>query len=70
MSTAGTAFSMVRLSGPRPHIGRRGAHLRHDLPALVLRADKPLPVQVDGDYLGLRDSVEVTSVPAALNVLV
>jgi diacylglycerol kinase family enzyme len=70
MSTAGVVFSMARLSGSHPHVGRRGAHLRHDLPALVLRADEPMPVQVDGDYLGLRDKVEITSVAAALNVLV
>jgi diacylglycerol kinase family enzyme len=70
MSTAGIVFSMARLSGSHPHIGRRGAHLRHDLPGLVLRADEPMPVQVDGDYLGLRDKLEITSLGAALNVLV
>ena len=52
MSTAGMLFSMARLSGDRPHIGRRGAFVAHDLDGLTVFADEPMPVQVDGDYLG------------------
>jgi len=70
MSTAGLLFSMVRLSGSRPRIGRRGAYVAADLDSFTLQADEPLPVQVDGDYLGKRDKLVVTSARGALNVLI
>jgi diacylglycerol kinase family enzyme len=70
MSTLGMLFSMARLSGNRPAIGRRGAYLEHDLSALTVFADEPLPVQVDGDYLGLREKLLFTSTPRAVNVLI
>lgn len=70
MSTAGLLFSMARLSGAHPRIGQRGAHLRQDLTGLTIRADEPLPVQVDGDYLGTRDKLTFTTAPAAVNVIV
>jgi len=41
----------------------------HDLPELTLRAQRPLPFQVDGDYLGERQKVHVVAVPQALRVL-
>ncbi len=70
MSTAGVLFSMARLSGSHPRIGRRGAHLRQDLGGLTIRADEPMPVQVDGEYLGALDKLTFTSTPAAVNVIV
>jgi diacylglycerol kinase family enzyme len=70
MSTAGMLFSMARRSGGRPRIGRRGAHLVQDLPGLTVRADEPLPVQVDGDYLGNRDKLIFTSAADALDVII
>jgi diacylglycerol kinase family enzyme len=69
MSTAGLLFSMVRLSGERPHIGRRGAFVAHDLDALTVLADEPLPVQVDGDYLGPREKLVFHSAIHAVDVL-
>ena len=42
--------------------------LRHDLSGLVLRA-RPMPFQVDGDWLGERESVQIWSVPSALTVI-
>jgi len=53
---------------PRPH-GKRVVAL-HDLPELVLRADLPLPFQLDGDDVGDRDIVRLRSVPHALQVVV
>lgn len=53
---------------PRPR-GRRVVSL-HDLPELVLRADLPLPFQLDGDDVGDREVVRLRSVPRALDVVV
>lgn len=70
MSAPGLLFSLVRMSGPNPHVGTRGAYVRYDLPELTLVADEPMPLQVDGDYLGLRDTVHLCAAPGALQVLV
>ncbi len=52
----------------------RGRHvvLHHDLPGFEIRSSDGTPraVQVDGDYLGVRDRVVFGSVPAALDVVV
>jgi diacylglycerol kinase family enzyme len=69
MSTAGMLFSMARLSGDRPRIGKRGAYLVHDLDRLTLVADEPLPFQVDGDALDFRDKVTIRSVPRAISMV-
>ncbi len=63
-----TAWTLGRLLARRPP---RGRHLRrwHDLPRFVVRAERPQPFQLDGDYLGERRRVEFASVPAALRVL-
>ncbi len=53
---------------PRPR-GRRVVSL-HDLPMLTLRADLPLPFQLDGEDLGDRECVQLRSVPQALEVVV
>lgn len=70
MGTAGILFSMVRLAGANPRVGRRGAHLRHDQAALTIRADEPMPVQIDGEYVGRRDKLELHSTPRAVSVVV
>ena len=44
--------------------------LLHDLPELTLRAEVPLPFQLDGDDLGDRERLVLRSVPAALQVIV
>jgi diacylglycerol kinase family enzyme len=51
--------------------GPHGKHvvLLHDLPGFTLTADGPTPFQLDGDELGDRTSVVLTSVPRALRVL-
>jgi len=70
MSTVGLMFSMVRLSGKRPRIGKRGAVVIHDLAGLTILADEAMPVQVDGDYLGTREKLEFHSAKNAISVLV
>jgi diacylglycerol kinase family enzyme len=50
----------------------RGRHILglHDLPEFTLRSDRPIAFQVDGDYLGQRESVTFRSVPKALRVVI
>jgi diacylglycerol kinase family enzyme len=70
MSAPGLLFSIARLSGAKPRIGKRGAHLVHDLAALTVRADEPLPVQVDGDHVEPREKLVFKSVPQAVRVVI
>ncbi len=41
----------------------------HDVPDLVLRADRPVAFQVDGEYMGEREYVRFRCLPDALRVL-
>ena len=70
MGTPGVAFSLLRLSGDRPRIGRRGAYVAHDLEQVTVIADEPLPFQVDGDALETRDKVTFRSAPQAIQIVV
>jgi diacylglycerol kinase family enzyme len=69
MGALGLLFSLARMAGKHPRVGGRGAHVCYDLPEVTLRADEPMPVQVDGDYLGLRDKVRFSSTTRALEVV-
>jgi diacylglycerol kinase family enzyme len=70
MSALGMLYSMVRLSGAKPRVGNRGAHVARDLETVTVRADEPMPVEVDGDYLEPREKLVFRSVPEALRVVV
>ncbi len=70
MSAPGVLFSMARLSGSRPRIGRRGAFVVEDLEAVTVIADEPIAFQVDGDALDVRSKVTFRAVPGALDVVV
>ena len=70
MSTTGLLYSMGRLARDEPRIGRRGAHVVHDLDTLTVLADEPMPVQVDGDYLGVQEKLVFRAAPHAIRVLV
>jgi diacylglycerol kinase family enzyme len=70
MSTPGMLWSLARLSGTRPRIGRRGAFVAHDEEHITVISDEPLPFQVDGDAVDLREKVSFRSVPAALQIVV
>lgn len=48
--------------------GRRALRL-HDLAEFTLAASRPTAFQVDGDYVGTRDSVRFVAVPDALRVI-
>jgi diacylglycerol kinase family enzyme len=41
----------------------------HDQPSLAIRADRPVAFQIDGEYVGERELVRLTSVPSALRVV-
>jgi diacylglycerol kinase family enzyme len=41
----------------------------HDQPSIMLRADHPVAFQIDGEYVGERELVGLTSVPHALRVI-
>lgn len=69
MGIPGVLWSMARLSGRTPHVGRRGAHVVHDLDAVTVVADEPLPFQVDGDALEPRQKVSFRSLPRAIRIV-
>jgi diacylglycerol kinase family enzyme len=54
----------------RSHVHWRTGRYDHDVRAVTLRADRPLPVQVDGDYIGEQETAEIRLVPKGLEVLV
>jgi diacylglycerol kinase family enzyme len=70
MGALGMLYSMARMSGSKPRIGSRGAHVGYGLGSVTVRADEPMPVEVDGDYLEPREKVVFRSVRAALRVIV
>jgi diacylglycerol kinase family enzyme len=70
MGTAGMLFSLARLSARNPRVGSRGARVVYDLDSLTLLADTPLPVQVDGEFLGRRGQLRLEAVRKALQVAV
>jgi diacylglycerol kinase family enzyme len=52
--------------------GPRGRHVveLHDAPEVTIKASRPMALQVDGDYLGLRDHLKFRSVPKAVRVVI
>ncbi len=58
---------MLSTKGGQLH-GRRIMTM-HDEPSLTLRADRPVAFQIDGEYVGERELVRLTSVPEALRVV-
>lgn len=54
----------------RSHPRWRNARYHHDIARARLEADSPMPVQVDGDYIGERSEVSISLVPSALDLLV
>ncbi len=64
VSTLSSLALMTTQRGPR---GRRVVAL-HDQNTFILRSSKPLPAQVDGDYIGEREAVTIDSVPNAIGV--
>jgi diacylglycerol kinase family enzyme len=54
----------------RSHPQWRNAVYHHDVTKGRLTADRPLPAQVDGDYIGERAEAEIHLVPSSLSLLV
>lgn len=52
------------------HLKWRNVVYRHDVDGIDVRADHPLPVQVDGDYIGDYDEVRIDLVRAGLDLLI
>ncbi|MFY1678734.1 MULTISPECIES: diacylglycerol/lipid kinase family protein [unclassified Streptomyces] len=72
LSTAAVARYGAQLLASSPSRGPRGRHAvsLHDLDEFTLHSKAPLPLQMDGDHLGLRTSVTFTGVRRALRVIV
>jgi diacylglycerol kinase family enzyme len=65
-STARTVQQILSRGGnPR---GKRVLGL-HDLDSFTLRADRPMAFQLDGDYLGERNTIAFSSAPKALRIV-
>jgi diacylglycerol kinase family enzyme len=72
LSAASVARYGTQLLTSSPERGPHGrhAHSLHDLDQFTLHSKAPLPLQMDGDHLGLRTSVTFTGVRRALRVIV
>jgi diacylglycerol kinase family enzyme len=63
-----TTRTVTQLLTKRDPQGKQVLRL-HDVAEFTLRAGRPQPFQLDGDYLGERDKVRFTAVAAALRVI-
>ena len=54
----------------RSHVRWRNGRYHHDVDGADLRASRPLPVQVDGDYIGDRSGITLGLQRSALDLLV
>lgn len=70
LRVASTVRTLAQMFSDHP-AGPRGRHVvrRHDLAALTVRGSVPVPLQVDGDYIGELDEVVFRNVPRALTVI-
>lgn len=64
-----TTRTVTQLLSRHPDPRGRQVLRLHDLEEFTLVAERPLGFQVDGDYLGQREKVRFTSIPAALRVI-
>jgi diacylglycerol kinase family enzyme len=67
LGTIRTLRQMLSGTGKPPH-GSAILTL-HDQADLTVRSERPVPVQVDGEYVGEEDAVRFRSVPGALRVI-
>jgi diacylglycerol kinase family enzyme len=67
VATVRALYQMLRQGGPPPH----GRHVMtvHDRPGFTLSAERPMALQVDGEYVGEAEQVRFRSVPAALRII-
>jgi diacylglycerol kinase family enzyme len=70
LGTAATLRALRHMLTDRAEPPRgRAVVTAHDLPTLVLRADRPVAFQLDGEYMGEVEEVSFRSVPGALRVV-
>jgi YegS/Rv2252/BmrU family lipid kinase len=61
--------SLLQALSSGQHVrGRHAVYLR-DQPRIVIESDRPLPVQMDGEYIGERTRLDLQVVPDALSVI-
>jgi diacylglycerol kinase family enzyme len=70
MNSPSVLWSLARMARSTPPAGGLGARVEHDLPSLIVRADQPMPVQVDGDLLEPKQIARFWSISRALTVAV
>jgi diacylglycerol kinase family enzyme len=68
MGTVGALWSMSGMLTPTGLRGR-SARIYTDLAEFRLVSDRPVPLQVDGDYLGESEAATFRAVPSALRVI-
>jgi len=68
LRTVGTFWAAAGMLG-RGGLRGRSACTWADLAEFTLRADRPMHVEVDGDYLGEREGLHLRAVPGALRVI-
>jgi diacylglycerol kinase family enzyme len=64
-----TALVRMALARSRPVGGRHALHM-HDAPEIILRAERPVAFQLDGDYLGEHRLITFRSVPNAVRIVI
>ena len=71
MGTVGTLNALRQMFAAR-HQPPDGGHVLslHDEPEFTLRSDRPMALQVDGEYMGEHEAVQFRAVPQALRVIV
>ncbi|MCM3885008.1 diacylglycerol kinase family protein [Frankia sp. R82] len=57
----------ILADGPGPH--GRNVVSRHDMATIRFRSDDPVPIQMDGEYLGESTDIRLTHHPRALRVI-
>jgi diacylglycerol kinase family enzyme len=67
LHTVLAALRQMLAGRPRP-ISSRGSFTLHDQAEVTLRASRPIAFQVDGEYMGERESVRFRAVPHAVRV--
>ncbi|NGM13794.1 diacylglycerol kinase family lipid kinase [Verrucosispora sp. WMMA2044] len=69
LGVASTTRTVTQFFSPTPDPRGRQVLRLHDVAEFTLVASRPQAFQLDGDYLGEREKVRFTSVPAALRVI-
>jgi diacylglycerol kinase family enzyme len=69
LRTVSTMRTVRQMLSARTEPHGRDILARHDLPAIAVQADRPIALQLDGEYMGEVEAVRFRSVPKALRVV-